>query len=169
MHFEEFASARLPALLRYGYLLCGDRELARDMVQEVLIRTLINWDRVVAADEPSAYVRAMLTNEYLSFRRRRSVRQVALTYETADLAAEPDPARSIEERTVLWHRLGRLPRQQRAVLVLRYYEGLNDAEIADVLGCRQSTVRGYATRALAALRVEIAAEPLADSIIGERR
>jgi RNA polymerase sigma-70 factor (sigma-E family) len=169
MHFEEFASARLPALLRYGYLLCGDRELARDMVQEVLIRTLVNWDRVVAADEPSAYVRAMLTNEYLSFRRRRSVRQVALTYEAADLAAEPDPAWRIDAREDLWHRLAALPRQQRAVLVLRYYEGLSDVEIAEVLGCRQSTVRGYATRALAALRVEIAAEPLTGSIMGDRR
>ena len=93
----------------------------------------------------------------------------ALTHEAANLATEPDPARRIDDRAALWHQLAGLPRQQRAVLVLRYYEGLSDAEIADVLGCRQSTVRGYATRALAALRVEIQAEPLVDSIMGDHR
>jgi RNA polymerase sigma factor (sigma-70 family) len=58
------------------------------------------------------------------------------------------------DRAELWRLVAGLPRQQRAVIVLRYYEDLSDQEIADVLGCRQSTVRSYATRALAALRVE---------------
>ncbi|MCF2525689.1 SigE family RNA polymerase sigma factor [Yinghuangia soli] len=162
MGFEEFAAARLPALLRYAYMLCGDRELSRDMTQEVLARALVKWRRIEGMDRPDAYVRTMLTNEFLSLRRRKAVATVALTYEALDGPAAPtadDPAHAVGERADLWQRLGALPRRQRAVIVLRYYEDLSDAEIADALGCRPSTVRGYAARALATLRVELSQEP----------
>jgi RNA polymerase sigma-70 factor (sigma-E family) len=158
LQFEEFAAARLPALLRYAVLLSGDRELARDLVQEVLTRALVRWRRISRVDEPYAYVRTMVTNEYLSHRRRKRVRTVPLTHDALDGPASPvsaDPAAISGERADLWQLLGTLPRQQRAVIVLRYYEGLSDTEIADVLGCRPGTVRGYAARALAALRVEL--------------
>jgi RNA polymerase sigma-70 factor (sigma-E family) len=162
MRFEEFAAARLPALLRVAVLLCGDRELARDLVQEVLTRALVRWRRIGEVEEPYAYVRTMLTHEYLSLRRRRAVRTVPLTYEALDgpkAPAHADPASWFGERDALWGQLATLPRQQRAVIVLRYYEGLSDHEIADVLGCRPGTVRGYASRALAALRIELAEPP----------
>ncbi|WP_127550591.1 SigE family RNA polymerase sigma factor [Actinoplanes sp. OR16] len=149
MVFEDFAAARLPALSRYAVLLCGDREQARDLVQEVLARAFLKWRRVAAADDPYSYVRRMLTNEYLSFLRRRRLPTVAVDH---DMLAAPAPA---PVDTDLWSLLGTLPRQQRAVIVLRYYEGLTDPEIADVLGCRPGTVRGYASRALAALRIEL--------------
>jgi RNA polymerase sigma-70 factor (sigma-E family) len=158
MRFEEFAAARLPALLRVAFLLCGDRELARDLVQEVLTRALVRWQRVAAVEEPYAYVRTMLTNEYLSLRRRRRVRTVPLTYEMLDgpgTPAQADPVSGLGNRDELWRQLASLPRQQRAVLVLRYYEGLSDTEIADVLDCRPSTVRSYASRAFATLRIEL--------------
>src|SRR5262245_41851578 len=153
MRFEEFAEARLPALLRYAGLLTGDRELARDVVQEVLARALVRWRRIAGLDEPYAYVRTMVTNEYLSLRRRKKVRTVALTYEALDgpgAPALPDQTSRLGDREDLWQRLATLPRQQRAVIVLRYYEDLTDAEIAETLGCRPGTVRGYAARALAA-------------------
>ena len=162
MRFEEFAQVRLPALLRYAGLLTGNRELAQDVVQEVLARALVRWRRIGTLDEPYAYVRTMVTNEYLSLRRRRAVQTVALTYEALDGPAgpvQPDPAAERNDREELWRQLATLPRQQRAVLVLRYYEGLSDPEIADVLGCRAATVRGYASRALAALRVELTGSP----------
>jgi RNA polymerase sigma-70 factor (sigma-E family) len=156
MTFEEFAHARLPALLRYAAVLTGDRELARDVVQEVLTRALVRWRRIGGLDEPYAYVRTMVTNEYLSLRRRRRIRTVALTYEALDgpgAPAAPDQAARLGQRDELWRQLAGLPGRQRVVIVLRYYEDLSYQEIADVLGCRISTVRGYATRALATLRV----------------
>lgn len=147
MRFEEFAAARLPALLRYAVLLTGDREQARDVVQDVLTRALVKWERIGALDEPYPYVRRMVTNEHLSWRRRRRLRTVPLDVDPP--APRPEPPGD-----EMWQLLATLPRQQRAVLVLRFYEGLPDAEIADVLGCRQSTVRSNASRALATLRVE---------------
>jgi RNA polymerase sigma-70 factor (sigma-E family) len=158
MTFEEFVAARLPALLRYAMLLTGDPELARDLVQDVLARAIPRWKRIGAVDEPYAYMRAMITNEHLSLLRRRRLRTVPLTYEALDgprAPAAPDPADRFE-REDLWRRLTVLPRRQHAVVVLRYYEGLTDNEIADVLGCRASTVRSHAARALATLRVSLA-------------
>ncbi|WP_433203902.1 SigE family RNA polymerase sigma factor [Dactylosporangium sp. CS-047395] len=156
MEFEEFAQARLPALLRYAALLSGDRELARDLVQEVLTRALVRWRRIGAVAEPYAYVRTMVTNEFLSMRRRRVLPTIALSGTTT--VAQADRTGELGEREDLWHRLAQLPRQQRAVLVLRYYEDLTDQEIADVLACRPATVRAYAARALATLRISLAAE-----------
>jgi DNA-directed RNA polymerase specialized sigma24 family protein len=93
----------------------------------------------------------MLTNEHLSWRRRRRVPTVPL-FDDPGPPAAPPPGPDEE----MWRLLAGLPRQQRAVLVLRYYEGLTDQEIAGVLGCRPVTVRSNASRALAALRIEIA-------------
>jgi RNA polymerase sigma-70 factor (sigma-E family) len=157
MTFEEFATARLPALLRYGMLLTRDPEQARDLVQDVLAQAIPRWKRIGAVDEPYAYVRAMITNEYLSLLRRRKLRTVPLTYEALNGPRAPtasDPADRFDNED-LWRRLAVLPRKQRAVVVLRYYEELTDNEIADVLGCRASTVRSHATRALATLRVRL--------------
>lgn len=159
MQFEEFAAARLPALLRYAVLLSGDREEARDIVQEVLTRALGKWGRIGSVGEPYGYVRRMVTNEFLSLRRRRRVFTVSLGQETLDGPQAPPAAQPPAADDELWQLLGTLPRQQRAVIVLRYYEGLSDHEIADVLGCRTGTVRGYASRALSTLRVELGALP----------
>lgn len=152
MRFEEFAEARLPSLLRCALLLSGDREEAQDLVQEALTRTLVKWDKIAKLEEPYAYVRRMVTNEFLSLRRRRRVRTVPLDA-GQDWSAPPDPEPDGGDQ--LWRMLAELPRQQRAVLVLRYYEGLRDEEIAETLRCRTGTVRGYASRALATLRIEI--------------
>lgn len=153
MRFEEFAAARLPAMLRYAMLLCGEREEARDIVQEVLTRALVKWGRIARTEEPYAYVRRMVTNEFLSRRRRRRTRMVPLT--DADHPPAPPPPEP-ETGDHMWQLLAGLPRQQRAVLVLRYYEDLTDEEIADALHCRAGTVRAYAARALATLRIELA-------------
>jgi len=155
MRFEEFAAARLPSLLRYAVLLSGDREGARDIVQEVLARALMKWDRIGSVQDPYGYVRRMVTNEFLSLRRRRRVWTVPLRQEAVDGVSAPQAPERPEPDDDLWHLLMRLPRQQRAVIVLRYYESLSDLEIADVLGCRAGTVRSNASRALAALRVEL--------------
>ena len=169
MTFEEFAAARLPAVLRFAAVLTGDRSLAEDVVQEVLLRASRRWDAIAGLDRPEAYVRKMIVNEYLSWR-RRSWRLVPSGAGTeVDARLSPDPAAGHAERAALLAELARLPARQRAVLVLRYYEGLSDPEIADALGCTAGTVRGYASRALALLRVEMTVSPSpAQPVIKER-
>lgn len=156
MEFEEFAAARSPALLRYANLLSGNREEARDIVQEVPARAMLRWRRLTGSGEPYAYVRKMVTNEFLSLqRRRRRFSVVPLRPDDLDGPAAPVAPSPPGTDDDLWQLLGTLPKQQRAVIVLRYYEGLGDEEIADVLRCRPGTVRGYASRALATLRIEL--------------
>jgi RNA polymerase sigma-70 factor (sigma-E family) len=159
MEFDDFARGQLPRLLRYAVMLTGDRELAQDLVQDVLVSVHRQWRRVCAADPPDRYVHTMLTRAFLSWRRRWAVRSIGLTA-TGSAEGEPvrDHAGPVVDREYVWRRLAALPRQQRAVLVLRYYERLTDREIATTLGCAESTVRGYASRALAGLRLDLTAE-----------
>jgi len=155
MTFEEFAATRMPGVLRFAAVLAGDRATAEDLAQEVLIRAYARWDRIGRLDRPELYVRKMMLNEFLNWRRRSS-RQIpagGLASEPASIA--PDHAAEYNEREALLAELGKLPRRQRAVIVLRYYEDRGDSEIADLLGCSRGTVRSHASRALAALRVEM--------------
>ena len=96
----------------------------------------------------------MITNEYLSWRRRRASRTVASTHGTLDALGTPvaDPATGYAERDAMRARIATLPRKQRAAILLRYYEDCTDAEIAEVLGCTAGTVRSHISRALATLR-----------------
>jgi RNA polymerase sigma-70 factor (sigma-E family) len=160
MRFEEFAATRLPAVLRFAGVLTADRALAEDVVQEVLIRASKRWDRIGQLDRPEQYVRKMIVNEYLSSRRRSWRLVPGGSAAEVDDRVTPDYAGQHAERDSLLAEIGKLPRRQRAVLVLRYYEGLSDPEIADVLGCTPGTVRGYASRALAALRVDLGPKTL---------
>ena len=158
--FEDFVLARTDALLRFGYVLTGDASRAEDVLQEALLDVHRHWDRLVAKGSPEPYVRRAMVNEYLSWRRRRSSGE--LPGEVPDLPG-PDPADGgLAERDALWRALARLPRRQRAVLVLRFYEDLSDAEIAAVLGCAGATVRSLAARALHALRTDpdVGSDPL---------
>jgi RNA polymerase sigma-70 factor (sigma-E family) len=155
MTFEEFAATRMPGVLRFAAVLTGDLATAEDLAQDVLIRAYSRWDRIGGLDRPDLYVRKMMLNEYLSWRRRtaRQLQVTAGTLEPADTA--PDHAQRYTEREALLTELGKLPRRQRAVLVLRYYEDRSDTEIAELLGCSAGTVRSHASRALAALRVDM--------------
>jgi RNA polymerase sigma factor (sigma-70 family) len=129
MTFEEFAAARLPAVLRFAAVLTGDRGLAEDVVQEVLIRANGRWEAIAGLDRPEAYVRKMIVNQYLSWR-RRSWRLVPSGAGTdVDDRLAPDPAAGRAEREAILAELARLPLRQRAVLVLRYYEGLRRADV----------------------------------------
>ena len=159
MTFEEFAVARLGAVQRFAAVLTGDRALAEDVVQEVLIRAHGRWEAIARLDRPEAHVRKMIVNEYLSWRRRSWRLVPSGTGTEVDGRLTPDPAAGHAEREALLAELARLPNRQRAVLVLRYYEGLSDSEIAEALGCATGTVRGYASRALALLRVEMTGSP----------
>jgi len=149
--FEAFVTARGDALIRLAFLLCGDTHDARDLVQEVLIKTHRHWDRVAATDLPEAYVRKILIHEHASWRRRWYRRNVVAVGDVPDTPLDGGQS-ALPDRSAWWQLLSTLPRRQRAVLVLRYYEGLSDSEIAVVLQCSDGTVRSHASRALATLR-----------------
>jgi RNA polymerase sigma-70 factor (sigma-E family) len=172
MTFEEFARVRLPAVLAFATVLAGQRATAEDLAQEVMIRAHARWDSIGQLDRPEMYVRKMVLNEFLSWR-RRSWRLIPTRDSDLSRASIPDHAAGYAEHEAMLAEIARLPRRQRAVLVLRYYEDRSDAEIAELLGCAPGSVRAYACRALATLRVELrptAADPTglaADQFQGE--
>jgi RNA polymerase sigma-70 factor (sigma-E family) len=154
--YEEFADSRLSALLRYATMLTGDPHTAQDLVQDTMVRVQLNWRRVARSDSPDGYVRRMLTNQFIDLRRGSWLKRVLLRAEPEPVRAVPtDHADETAERDRVWSMLAGLPRQQRAALVLRYYEDLPDAEIAEALGCAVGTVRSSISRALATLRTEL--------------
>lgn len=146
VEFEEFVQARGAALLRYGYVLTGNPDDAADLVQEALLKLGDTWRKVRNKDNPESYVRTIMARQHVSWWRRR--RREQLTGEVPE-GAYTDSHSSGE----LWRELATLPRRQRVVLVLRYYEDLSDQEIADVLGISRGTVRSQAFRALQTLRI----------------
>ncbi|MEU7528238.1 sigma factor-like helix-turn-helix DNA-binding protein [Saccharothrix sp. NPDC042600] len=130
MEFAQYVTSQSVPLLRFATALTGRSRLAEDLVRDALCRAYVRWDRISAA--PHARVRSLVVAEYLSWRRLFATR------------TGPDVVR----------RLAVLPRKQRAAVVLRYYAGLPDDEIAAHLGWRESTVNGRIARALAALPAE---------------
>jgi RNA polymerase sigma-70 factor (sigma-E family) len=149
--FADFVGARSPRLLRTAYLLTHDWGLAEDLLQTALTRAWEAWRRIEGDPEP--YVRRILVNTYSSWWRRRWNGE----HPTEQLPEPPvpgDPNAVLDERDRVWQALHALPRRQRAVLVLRYFEDLSEAEIADVLGRSVGTVKSQASRALAKLRLD---------------
>jgi RNA polymerase sigma-70 factor (sigma-E family) len=152
--YAALVAARAPALLRLAVMLTGDRAEAEDLLQSTFVRTQRHADRIAAMAAPAAYLRKAMLREHLSGVRRlaRRARTTPLAGHD-DAAARPEP--EPERRDAAWRLLATLPRQQRAVLVLRFYEDLPDREIAEVLGCSEPTVRSNASRALARLRTHL--------------
>ncbi|HZB51782.1 MAG TPA: SigE family RNA polymerase sigma factor [Mycobacteriales bacterium] len=147
--FRDFVLARTPALLGTAYALTGDRGLAEDLVQTALLKTYRHWRTVRDAEHPEAYVRRMLVNQQLSWWRRR---RVAESGRPLPDRAGPDRPSAVEDRDELWRALRQLPPRTRAVLVLRYWEDLPEAEVADILGCSVGSVKSQASRGLHRLR-----------------
>jgi RNA polymerase sigma-70 factor (sigma-E family) len=144
-------------LLRVAYQLTHDAAAAQDLVQEALLRVYQSVrHRGLAPEDWYAYLRRAVINEYVRTRRLRSSTEIV-----TDVVPERPAAGCLEDRAAdqaeLWAALGALSERQRAVLVLRYYEGLADDEIAALLGCREATVRSLASRGLAAMRPLVAA------------
>ena len=166
MTYDEFATARLQPLLRYATMLTGDPHLAADLVQEVMVRVQLKWRRVVGADVPELYVRRMLTNAYVDWRRTSWWRRNTLWARPGGRADRrrwrPTTPSHAADRDEVWTLIRALPHRQRAALVLRFYEDLSDAEIAEVLDCAVGTVAiadlprpGHPAIALAARRPTI--------------
>jgi RNA polymerase sigma-70 factor (sigma-E family) len=142
----DLASVHGLELTRFAYLICGDRNRADDLVQDVLLAMYRRFGSTVPVENPLAYARRAIVNANVSWSRRPMRRE---------LPSDRLPERATESSTPddqLWQLLGALGQRQRSVLVLRYYFGYPDADIAQTLGCRRATVRSLAARALAELR-----------------
>ena len=150
--FAAFVAARQRDLLRTAYLLTGDRDSARDLVQTALARTYLRWPHIRRTDAPEVYVRRVMVTTHAGWFRRR-VDEV--------LAAEPpdrglaDAAGAVDERDAMWALLRTLPRGQRACVVLRYYEDLSEREVAEALGCSAGSVKRQTARAMDKLRAAL--------------
>ena len=159
--FDAFVAARGSAMLRHAYVLTGDRRLAEDLVQETLAHLYRRWDKVAASTSPEAYVRTSVTRQFLSWRRRRSSTERV----TDELPEAPDPSDAgdrIAGDDAVWRALATLPRKQRAILALRFYDDQSDVQIAEVLGISASNVRAQASRGIATLRQQLTTQGMHD-------
>ena len=159
--FQEFAAASRASLVRSAFLLCGDRDEAHDLVQVTLLRVHRRWGSIRRVDDPQVYARRVLVNLAASWwRRRLRVRTEPL--EPYDAPASGDAVEQVNLRDALWRAVHTLPPRTRAVLVLRYFEDMTEAEAARVLDCSVGSVKSQASRGLAALRQLLGGQQLGE-------
>jgi RNA polymerase sigma-70 factor (sigma-E family) len=149
--FSEFMHGRWPQLVRLGYGLTGDQQLAEDLAQTAFARAYASWSRVRKADDPDAYVRRIVVNANKNRFRKLRVSEL-LTDSLPELAISADGAGQRADRAVLVQALQRLSYGQRAAVVLRYWLDMSEAETAALLGCSVGNVKSQAARGLAKLR-----------------
>jgi RNA polymerase sigma-70 factor (sigma-E family) len=154
--FDDWVAARGPSLLRFAYVVTGSQHAAEDAVQDALARACEKWPRVVRTDDPDSYVRRMVVNAHIS--RWRRTRRGSPVESWREGSTQPDPADLPGAGGLVWELCRSLPRRQRAAVVLRFYEDLEYAEIAAVLGCAEATARSHVHRALGALRQQLTRE-----------
>lgn len=149
--FTDFVTHRAPALLRTAFLLCGgDRGAAEDLLQDVLERTYPRWHRI--KDKPEPYLRAAMANASANRWRRRSRRVSEVPLTDTDTAARPGPEQRVVDQDLVVRALHTLPPRMRAVLVLRYFDDMSEADVAAALRCGVGTVKSQSSRGLARLR-----------------
>ncbi|GLY93107.1 SigE family RNA polymerase sigma factor [Actinoplanes sp. NBRC 103695] len=156
--YVEYVAARVPALRRLAYVLTGDGHRADDLVQQTITTLYVKWQRARNADNLDAYVRTMLIRTFVD-ERRLAWAKVRLFRDTPEPA--PVVESGTEDREVIRAALRRLPRRQRAVLVLRFFYDLSVDEVARSLDCSPGTVKSHTSRGLAALRGQLGVRALA--------
>jgi RNA polymerase sigma-70 factor (sigma-E family) len=164
----QFVEVRYADLLRTAYLLTGSPDAAEDLVQTCLLKAMARWEQIA---DPMAYLRRAMVNDRVS--RWRRLRRELLRADPPDFAV-PDATIPVAERALVLAALRRLPVRMRAVLVLRYWEDLSEAETARLLGCSVGAVKSQASRGLARLRTVldesvVAQTPTGVATEGERR
>jgi RNA polymerase sigma-70 factor (sigma-E family) len=148
--FREFMVSRWGGLVRFAYGLTGDRGHAEDLAQTALAKAYASWPRVRRTEDPDAYVRRILINaNHRRFRKRRVAEHDG---EAPGEPAVTDGTADFDQREALMAALMELPPKQRAVVVLRYWDGLTETQAAQILGCSVGNVKSQASRALAKLR-----------------
>jgi RNA polymerase sigma-70 factor (sigma-E family) len=149
--FREFVAARSPALVRSAWLLTGNEAAAEDLVQAALVKTWLRWSTVQRRDDPDTYVRKVIVSLFLTWNRRRWTGEQP-SGSLPDQATPRDELAAADTRLVVREALAELPRRQRAVIVLRFYEDLTEAQTATLMGTSVGTVKSQTAKALAALR-----------------
>ncbi|MFJ8671033.1 SigE family RNA polymerase sigma factor [Streptomyces sp. NPDC093589] len=149
--FTAYVQERRASLYATAYHLTGDRYEAEDLLQSALFSTYRAWNRISDKAALGGYLRRTMTNLHISAWRRRKLNEYP-TEELPETAGDVDAMRGTELRAVLWQALARLPETQRTMLVLRYYEGRTDPEIADILNISVGTVKSSIWRSLRRLR-----------------
>lgn len=154
--FTVFVAAHGHALRRYAYVLVGDAAGADDLLQASLEKLYLAWDKVASEEARVGYARRIMARTQASWWRRAVARErpAAELPEPRPTAQSPQPLRAVEDRDEIWRLLATVPPRTRAVLVLRYYEDLTEADIAAVLGCSIGSVKSQLSRGLARLRLE---------------
>ncbi|HSV41471.1 MAG TPA: SigE family RNA polymerase sigma factor [Nocardioidaceae bacterium] len=162
--FAEFVAARWASLYRLAYLLAGTPTGAEDLLQTTLEKAYMNWSRIGRMEHVEAYVRRMLATTIASSRRRAWIGERPW----GELPEGPEESAELPvlDRSLLWPLVCALPARQRAVIVLRYYEDLTEAQIADALGCAPGTVKSQSSAAIAALRRALAAAGVGEAVAG---
>lgn len=156
--FSEWVVARGAALQRFAYLVTGSADDAPDLVQEALSRAYPRWTELAASGTAEAYVRRSIVNASISGWRK--TRRLVVVQDAEPLVREhrPDPTIALTDADHAWHLVETLPIQQRAAVVLRFYEDLTFDDIATILDCPSSTARSHVRRAVAALRARLTEE-----------
>ena len=151
--FSEFVQARSTALFRTAYLMVGDHQLAQDLLQEALMKTLIAWPRLRDPERVEAYARRTIVTTAISWRRRRSFHERPTEFLPATVV--PDHVDALATREVLMAQLLLLPPRQRAAIVLRYYQDLSESQTAEAMGCSVGAVKSQVSAGLTRLRARM--------------
>jgi RNA polymerase sigma-70 factor (sigma-E family) len=162
--FAEFVGARWPSLFRLAYLLAASPTGAEDLLQTTLEKAYMSWGRISRMEHPEAYVRRMLATTLVSSRRRAWIGEQP-SEQLPDTSGDSGEV-GVLDRSLLWPLVCALPERQRAVIVLRYYEDLTEAQIADALGCAPGTVKSQSSAAIGALRRGLAASGVGAEVAG---
>jgi RNA polymerase sigma-70 factor (sigma-E family) len=149
--FETYVRSHGSQLSRTAFLLTGDRHLAEDLVQASLAKAAVRWGRIVAAGDPTPYVRQVMVHQATAWRRRRSHGEVPIAV-VPDRAHDGSPEVGVDRRERLRQALMRVPARQRVAVVLRFYEDLSEADTARAMGCSVGTVKSQTAKGLARLR-----------------
>ena len=151
--FAAFVHARAPSLLRSAFLLTGDWASAQDLVQVSLVKSWQRWEHLARRDAPEVYVRRVMVNTFVTWRRRRWKGELPTEVLPERLVEDPG-FDDVERRDALLTALASLPRRQRAVVVLRYFDDLSERQTAEVLCCAVGTVKSSTAKALTHLRAD---------------
>jgi RNA polymerase sigma-70 factor (sigma-E family) len=155
LDFGAWATERGRSLLVFATAVTGDRETARDAVQDALVAVYLRWRRLVAAGEPDAYARRVIVNRHISWWRRLGRRERLTAFEFDQRSAAEAAQDGLADADLARRLLAELPARQRAAVALRFYDDLAFAEIATILDCAESTARSYVHRALEQLRAKL--------------
>jgi RNA polymerase sigma-70 factor (sigma-E family) len=155
LDFDLWAAERGRSLLVFATAVTGDREAARDAVQDALVAVYLRWRRLTAGGEPDAYARRIIINRHISWWRRLGRRERLTAFDHHSGSATDAAQDRLADADMARRLLAGLPARQRAAVALRFYDDLAFAEIATILDCPESTARSYVHRALERLRAQL--------------